>query len=287
MKDYREKFESRLSSGATEKLPGWEKPHAKTVARSYDMEGRANKKTDQFFKVTSPFGWSSFQERRTWISWRNVQKHVRKMSWSACTWQELVHLTFFGQWTNLVEQSQNEQELVTNAWARLIFLTLSTHMITDNIDTAQPCRLGPFQDSDLAGDLEDSKSTKGDLMYLWKSNIRPHQLDVQEPYVSIPQLYRIRNHFVGCWATNGRATCSWFAGCGDRSVTFNEQHQNTSQSSSMKLLAVSQIQTQTKRKLRCWSIVVCGLRHHKRNFYSMRVSVVHLWRHWSSDQNDH
>ena len=27
--------ESRISAGATEKLPGWEKPHAKTVAWSY------------------------------------------------------------------------------------------------------------------------------------------------------------------------------------------------------------------------------------------------------------
>ena len=30
-------FESRISAGATEKLPRWEKPHAKTVA-SCDME---------------------------------------------------------------------------------------------------------------------------------------------------------------------------------------------------------------------------------------------------------
>ena len=32
-------FESRISPGATEKLPGREKPHAKTVAWSFDMEG--------------------------------------------------------------------------------------------------------------------------------------------------------------------------------------------------------------------------------------------------------
>ena len=57
-------FESRIS-GATEKLPGWEKPHAKAAAWSYDMEGHArkcverycelaNKQTEQFFKVSSP-----------------------------------------------------------------------------------------------------------------------------------------------------------------------------------------------------------------------------------------
>ena len=54
-------FESRISAGATGKLPGWEKPHAKTVAWSHDMEGHArkcverycelaNKKAEQFFQ---------------------------------------------------------------------------------------------------------------------------------------------------------------------------------------------------------------------------------------------
>ena len=58
-------FESRISAGATEKLPGWEKPHAKFVARSYDVEGHArfcverncelaNKKVEQVYKVSSP-----------------------------------------------------------------------------------------------------------------------------------------------------------------------------------------------------------------------------------------
>ena len=58
-------FESRISAVATEKLPEWEKPHAKTVAWSYDMEGDAqkcverycdlaNKKAVQLYKISSP-----------------------------------------------------------------------------------------------------------------------------------------------------------------------------------------------------------------------------------------
>ena len=58
-------FESRISAGATEKLPGREQLHAKTVALSYDTEGHAqkcverfcelaNKKTEQLKKVSSP-----------------------------------------------------------------------------------------------------------------------------------------------------------------------------------------------------------------------------------------
>ena len=41
--EYRKMFESRISAGATENLPGWEKPHAQIVAWSYDMEGHAEK----------------------------------------------------------------------------------------------------------------------------------------------------------------------------------------------------------------------------------------------------
>ena len=40
---YNKMFESRISAGATEKLPGWDKPRAKTSAWSYDMEGHARK----------------------------------------------------------------------------------------------------------------------------------------------------------------------------------------------------------------------------------------------------
>ena len=59
-------FESRTSAGATEKLLGWQTPHAKTVGWSYDMEGHARtcverccelankKKTEQLYNVSSP-----------------------------------------------------------------------------------------------------------------------------------------------------------------------------------------------------------------------------------------
>ena len=43
IEQYTKMFESRISSGASEKLPGWQKPHAQTVASSYDMAGHAQK----------------------------------------------------------------------------------------------------------------------------------------------------------------------------------------------------------------------------------------------------
>ena len=46
-------------------------------------------------------------------------------------------------------------------------------------NTAKQCRLGLFQDSDFAGDLEDSKSTSGrNIMCFWQSYICSNRLDV-------------------------------------------------------------------------------------------------------------
>ena len=45
--EYRKMLESRISAGATEKLPGWEKLHAKTVVWSSDMEGHAQKSVER------------------------------------------------------------------------------------------------------------------------------------------------------------------------------------------------------------------------------------------------
>ena len=46
-------------------------------------------------------------------------------------------------------------------------------------NTAKQCRLGLFQDSDFAGDLEDSKSTSGGtLCIFWKSYFCSNKLDV-------------------------------------------------------------------------------------------------------------
>ena len=114
-------FESRISAGATEKLPGWDQLRAKTSAWSYDMEGHArkcveryrelaNKKTEQLFKVSHPClddnqikkGWIGEQR---WILYQN-----------ACTWHKLVDLTFCDQSTNWHDLSQNGLKHVTDDW---------------------------------------------------------------------------------------------------------------------------------------------------------------------------
>ena len=53
------------------------------------------------------------------------------------------------------------------------------------------CRLRLFQDSDFAGDLEDSKSTSGGTLSFWKSYICSNKLDVQETNCCFSQFNRI------------------------------------------------------------------------------------------------
>ena len=59
-------------------------------------------------------------------------------------------------------------------------------------NTAKQCRLGLFQDSDFAGDLENSKSTSGrNIVRFWKSYICSDKLDVQETDCRFAQFNRI------------------------------------------------------------------------------------------------
>ena len=62
IEEHTKMFESRISAGAIEKSPGWEKPHAKTVAWSYDMGGHAQTCVERYRTITHSFnallGWS-------------------------------------------------------------------------------------------------------------------------------------------------------------------------------------------------------------------------------------
>ena len=58
-------------------------------------------------------------------------------------------------------------------------------------NTAKQCRLGLFQYSDFAGDLEDSKSTSGgSCVFFGESHVCANKLDVQETDFSFTQFYR-------------------------------------------------------------------------------------------------
>ena len=69
-------------------------------------------------------------------------------------------------------RSQNGQKLSTNALARLISYVHHTYEYRQYCyvgNTAQQCRLGLFQDSAFAGEVEDSKSTSGGILCIFGS----------------------------------------------------------------------------------------------------------------------
>ena len=121
-------FELRVSPGAAEKSPGWEKPHAKTVAWSYDMEGHARKsslkdivswrrKRHSSYTKSQVLAWRiTISRKRNFNRLQNGQKYAHKLSSNACTWHELVDMTFCGRSTSLQQQSQNGRRHVANAW---------------------------------------------------------------------------------------------------------------------------------------------------------------------------
>ena len=75
-------------------------------------------------------------------------------------WHVLEDLIFYGQWINLHDRSQNGPRLVTNDYI-VWYLTFIRHMNTNIIvmwETLPNNADWDSQDSDFAGDLEDSKS---------------------------------------------------------------------------------------------------------------------------------
>ena len=64
------------------------------------------------------------------------------------------------------------------------------------------CRLGLFQDSDFAVDLEDSKSIS-------ESHVRTKKLDRHPAILSVTRNHRLGNHFIGRWMRKWMESLRW------------------------------------------------------------------------------
>ena len=174
-------FKPQVTAGATQKLPGWEKSHAKTVAWSNDMEGGVKKclkklanwqkkKAEQLYKVSAPCLDQNFKKEEL--------DTVGKLS-TVCSQIVLECLSWARIGRPDILWSVNKLARAVTKWtwacdkrlARLI--SYSSHMWIQTIlscgNTAKQCRLGLFQDSDFVGDLEDSKSTSGGIVCIFGS----------------------------------------------------------------------------------------------------------------------
>ena len=184
-------FESRISAGGTEKLPCSE--NFRISSWSYDMECHAkkcverycelaNKTTQQLYKVSTPcIDDHHFKEEemksvgeRTQVCSQIVLKclYLARIGRPDILWSVSKLARSFKKWTKACDKRL----------CRLISYihhTCECKQYGDVGNTAKQCRLGLFQDSDFAGDLEDSKSTSGGtLCIFWKSYICSDKLDV-------------------------------------------------------------------------------------------------------------
>ena len=179
--NYRTMFEFRISAGATEKLPYSE--NFRISSWSYDMEGHAkkcverycelaNKTTQELHKVSTPcIDDHHFKEEET--------KSVGELS-NTCSQMvlKLLYLARIGRpdilwsvnklarsitkWTNACDKRLNR--LIS-----YIHHTCEYKQYCHVENTAKQCRLGLFQDSDFARDLEDEKSTSGGTLCIFGS----------------------------------------------------------------------------------------------------------------------
>ena len=167
----KEMFESRISAGPIEKLPGWKKPQVKTRILSL-CYGRTRQKVrgrvlwagkqeswtlTQSFKPL--FGWSPNQEKWTWISWRIIWRVL-----TDCLAMFVCEQDILWSVNNFARSVTKYTQACDRRLARLISYIhhASDYLQKCHVDsTAQHCRLGLFQDSDFAEDLEHSKSISG------------------------------------------------------------------------------------------------------------------------------
>ena len=180
--NYRTMFESRISAGGLEKLPFSQ--NIRISSWSYDMVGHAkkcverycelaNKTTQQLYKVSTPcIDDHHFKEEET--------KSVGELS-NTCSQIVLkcLYLARIGRPDIL--WSVNKLARSITKWTkacdkRLNRLISYIHHTSEYKqychvgNTAKQFRLGLFQDSDFAGDLEDSKSTSGGTLCIFGSH---------------------------------------------------------------------------------------------------------------------
>ena len=175
-------FESRISLGGLEKLPFPQ--NIRISSWSYDMAGHAkkcverycelaNKTTQQLYKVSTPcIDDHHFKEEET--------KSVGELS-NTCSQIVLkcLYLARIGRpdilWSvnKLARSITKWNKACDKRLNRLISYIHHTSEYKQYChvgNTVKQCRLGLFQDSDFAGDLEDSKSTSGGTLCVFGSH---------------------------------------------------------------------------------------------------------------------
>ena len=189
MDNYRSMFESRISTGPMSKLPetkkAMEKPGAETIfSWSYDMEGHANKcverycelaneTIEQLYKVATQCMDDHHFKEEEMKSVGELSKECSQIAlkcWYLARigrpdilWSANKLARSITKWTKACDKRLNR--LIS-----YIHHTCEYKQYCHVGNTAKQCRLGLIQDSDFAGDLEDSKSTSGGTLCVFGSH---------------------------------------------------------------------------------------------------------------------
>ena len=180
--NYRAMFESRISAERTEKLPYSE--NFRISSWSHDMECHAkkcverycewaNRTTQQLHKVSTPcVGDHHFKEEKlkavgelSQVCSQLVLKclYLARIGRPDILWSVNKLARSITKWTKACDKRLNR--LIS-----CIHHTCEYKQYCYVGNTAKQCRLGLFQDSDFAGDLEDSKSTSGGTLCVFGSH---------------------------------------------------------------------------------------------------------------------
>ena len=219
------------------------------------------------------------------------QKYAHKLSWNACTWHELVDLTFFGHVNKLARSVNKWTGACDKRLARLISYI---HHTSDSPqychvgNTAQRCRLGLLQDSDFCWWPWRFKINLGkDLVYLLRSNIcvSVSWMCQKQTSVSHTSTESLIITLDAGFRINGLPALDLW------DVVMEVLQSSKSTESATHEAPGNCSRTHKSKPKQKVNRDVDQLSHvdyhQKRKFLSRRVSVVHLWRQWSSDQNDH
>ena len=180
--NYRTMFESRISAGGAEKLPFPQ--NLRISSWSYDMAGHAkkcverycelaNKTTQQLYKVSTPcIDDHHFKEEEMKSVGELSQVcsqivltcfYLARIGRPDILWSVYKLARSITKWTKACDKRLNR--LIS-----YIHHTCECKQYCHVGNTAKQCRLGLFQDSDFAGDLEDSKSISGGTLCVFGSH---------------------------------------------------------------------------------------------------------------------
>ena len=180
--NYRTMFESRISAGRVEKLPLPQ--NLRISSWSYDMEGHAKKCVERYWELAEKTTQQLYKVSTLCIDDHHFKKEEMKSVGElpkVCS--QMVQKCFFlarigrpdilwsvnklarsiTKWTKACDKRLNR--LIS-----YIHHTCEYKQYCHEGNTAKQCRLGLFQDSDFAGDLEDSKSTSGGTLCVFGSH---------------------------------------------------------------------------------------------------------------------